>query len=244
MNFHSHTSFNYKLNNIRTLVHRAYTLCSSWVSIDLELRFLINYFKDNAYPENIIFKIINKFLITQYETKTKTNPIQVEKMVIYQKIPYINDICSSFIKKELQKTIERFYPQIDLKTVFFNAFTVQSLLSHKEKLPSALCSGVCYNYKCGACGATYVGSTIKCLRSRVEEHFGRSSRTGSLLARPLQSKVREHIFNCTVGYKTDDFTVLSSFSDNILLRIAESIEISFRKPNLNCDSSSFPLFLL
>ena len=44
MNFHSHTCFRYKLNNIRTLLHRAYALCNSWMSLQTEFEFLISFF--------------------------------------------------------------------------------------------------------------------------------------------------------------------------------------------------------
>ena len=169
---------------------------------------------------------------------------EAKKLTIYQKIPYINDLSNAFVKRELKRLMDKFYPHIDFRPVFFNNFTIKGLLNHKEKLPNGLCSGVCYNFTCGACSATYIGSTIKCLKTRADEHFGRSSRTGNLLVRPLQSKVREHIFNCNSIFSLDDFKILSSFSDHVQLRIAESLEISFRKPNINGDSSSFPLLLV
>ena len=144
----------------------------------------------------------------------------------------------------MKRLMDKFYPHIDFRPVFFNNFSIKGLLSHKEKLPDGLCSGVCYNYTCDACSATYIGSTIKCLKTRADEHFGRSSRTGNLLVRPLQSKVREHIFSCNSVLSLDDFKILSSFNDHIQLRIAESLEIHFRKPNINGDLSSFPLLLV
>ena len=68
MNFHSHTYENFKLNNIRTLIHRAYTLCSTWQSFHEEIQFLIRFFKSNAYPQDMIFRVINKFLWKKVET--------------------------------------------------------------------------------------------------------------------------------------------------------------------------------
>ena len=44
MNFHSFTYYNFKLNNIRTLLHRAYTLCSNWIDFHSEILFLTNLF--------------------------------------------------------------------------------------------------------------------------------------------------------------------------------------------------------
>ena len=245
MNFHSHTSFKYKLNNIRTLLHRAYALCTSWRNFHQELEFLTGFFKNNAYPEHVVFNIINKFLNLKCSNNNiKTVKAEAKKMVMYQKIPFINDSTSGFIRAEMKKIIDKFYPQIDFRPVFYNPFTIKGLTNHKEKLPDSLCSGVCYIYKCGACSATYIGSSIKCLQTRAFEHFGRSPRTGNLLVKPLQSKVREHIFNCESNFTLDNFKILSSHSDQTLLRIAESLEICFSKPNLNVDTSSFPLHLV
>ena len=162
---------------------------------------------------------------------------------MYHKIPYINDICSTYMRKEIKKITERFYAHIDFRPVFFNPFTIKGLLSHKERLPNGLRSGICYIYQCSACSATYVGSSIRCLRTRADEHFGRSSRTGNLLVRPVQSKVRDHIFSCESGFSLEDFKILDSCNEQLLLRMSESLEIHFRKPTINSDSSSFPLLV-
>ena len=144
----------------------------------------------------------------------------------------------------MQRLFEKFYPHIDLKLVFFNSLTIKQLLNHKERLPDGLRSGVCYNFTCSACSATYVGSSTRCLRTRADEHFGRSSRTGNLLARPVPSKVREHIFSCNSSFSLSNFRILRSFSETVLLRIAEAVEIHDKQPTINSDSSSFPLLLL
>ena len=187
---------------------------------------------------------MNKFLDLKCNTVSKPVKSEAKKLVIYQKIPFINDQCSKFLKQEIKKMIDKFYPHIDFRPVFFNTFTIKGLVNHKEKLPDGLCSGICYIFSCGACSATYIGSTIKCLRSRADEHLGRSSRTGNLLVKPLQSKVRDHIFTCTSRSDKENFKVLNTFNEHTLLRIAESLEIHYRKPNLNGDTSSFPLLLV
>ena len=122
-----------------------------------------------------------------------------------------------------------------------NNLTIQGLTSHKEKLPVGLSSGIVYLFQCGACSATYIGHSKKCLLTRAHEHLGRSSRTGSLLVRPPQSSIRDHLERCGLGGSIENFKVLGSFNNQILLRILESLEIYFRKPSLNIDGSSFPL---
>ena len=241
LNFHSYTYLNFKINNIRTLIHRAFTLCSTWKCFHEEIRFLINYFKINGYPENIVFKIINRFL--NHKIKPKQQSVSAQKMEFYCKLPFLNNAACSFIKKELGHLFYNAYPHIDFKFLFVNNFSFQGLLSHKEKLPTELISGLVYLYECDACSATYIGQSTKCLKTRVGQHFGVSCRTGSLLVRPPQSSIREHIEICGSSKSLDNFKCLSSFNNNILLRITESMEILSRKPSLNCDNSSYPLLL-
>ena len=210
----------------------------------MEIELLINFFKTNAYPDKMVSKLIYRFMNSKCSVKNKTVKLEAKKLMVYHKLPYLNDLSCSYIKKEIDRIIDKFYPHIDLRLVFFNPFSIKGLLNHKEKLPAALCSGIIYDFTCSACSATYIGSSMKCLKSRANEHFGRSSRTGNLLVRPLQSKVREHIFNCNSTFNLEDFKVLSSFGENTVLRIAESLEIAIKKPSINSDTSSFPLHLI
>ena len=162
---------------------------------------------------------------------------------MYIKFPFLNNYCCDFIKKELGNFLSLSFPQIDFKFIFFNSSTIKGLLNHKEKLQPDLRSGLVYLYECSACSATYVGQTKKCLKTRVGDHFGVSPRTGCLLARPTQSAIRDHVEICDSGKSIKDFKCLRTFSNNTLLKIYESLEIHFRKPALNTENSSIPLFL-
>ena len=160
---------------------------------------------------------------------------------MYVKFPFLNNECCRFMKKEFGRILDFKYPHIDFRFVFVNNNTIQGLLSHKERLPDELSSGLVYSYKCGACGATYIGQTKKALKTRAAEHFGRSARTGTLLVRAPYSGIRDHIDVCGSGMSLDCFKKVRSFNNNILMRIYESIEIHFRKPVLNQDNSSHPI---
>ena len=160
---------------------------------------------------------------------------------MYVKFPFLNNECCNFMKKEFGKILSFKYPHIDFRFVFVNNNTIKGLLNHKERLPDELSSGLVYSYKCGACGATYIGQTKRALKTRAAEHFGKSARTGALLARAPYSSIRDHIDVCGSGMSLDRFKKERNFSDNILMRIYESIEIHFRKPVLNQDNSSHPL---
>ena len=242
MNFHSQTYFNFKLNNIRTLLYRAYNISSTWQSFHNEVKFLANFFLNNGYPKDLFHRICKRFIDKLYETKE--NVCTAKRMPFYHKIPFINNYTCDFIKNTYVKFLSDCYPQVDFKMVFYNNFKIQGLTKHKEKLPVPLESGIVYMYKCGDCNATYIGSSIKALFSRANEHFAISSRTGNLLVRPVASSIRDHITTCGSGRNLNSFSILDKHKDMLTLRISETIEIIERKPGLNVNGSSFPLFLM
>ena len=218
MNYHSFTFFNYKLNNIKTLIHRAINICSTWVSFHNEASFLMKYFKNNSYPEDLVFRVLRRFLNNRFNPK---NPISLaKKKEFYCKLPFLSNITCSFLKRELFKILNPSYPHIDFKFIFVNNFTIHGLLSHKERLPDGLRSGIVYLYECGVCNAIYVGKTLKCLRSRAAEHRGFSSRTGDRLVRPPQSSIRDHAEVCGSNINLDNFKCIRSFSNPLLLKIS------------------------
>ena len=241
MNFHSFTYLKYKLNNVKTLLHRALALSSSWESFHKEIEFLQGYFTTNSYPIHIFYNILNKFLDMHFAIKP-TDVTRVDKLVLYFKLPFLNNPACKFLDKELRGILSKFYPQINGKFVFSNNFTIQGLLNHKEKLPTKLCSGVVYLFTCSACSATYIGQTKKSLFTRTQEHFGKSPRTGSLLARPPQSSIRDHLVSCdNNGEFLENFSILDQSNNTTLLRISESLKIHFNKPTLNNDETSYNL---
>ena len=243
MNFHSCTYFKFKINNIKTLIHRAFTLCPTWISFNSEVEFLSRYFTKNSYPPHIFYNVLRKFLDSKLLAQ-KPSVAKAQKLTMYFKLPFLNNPSCHFLEKQFYHIFSKCYPHIDFKIVFTNNFTIHGLLNHKEKLPSDLCSSLVYLFQCDACSATYVGQTKKSLRTRAYEHLGRSSRTGDLLARPPQSAIRQHLEVCGSGRSVDNFKVLNSFSNPVLLKIAESIEIYTRKPELNIEESSFQLYTI
>ena len=242
LNYHSYTYRNFKINSIKTLLVRALRLCSTWKDFHNEVQFLLNFFKTNAYPEWVVYNTIRKFLTNTFSGKPQVSI--APKLKLYVKFPYISNTCSRYIKSELSKFLSCKYPHIDFNFLFVNNFTIHRLLSHKEKLPGDLCSGLVYLYKCDVCGATYIGQSKRGLRTRASEHFGISSRTGSHLSRPSQSAVRDHIEICGSRRAVSNFKSLKSSQCALSLRIFESLEIHFRKPILNLDGSSYPLTLI
>ena len=102
-----------------------------------------------------------------------------------------------------------------------------------------------YKFSCVQCTSMYVGSTSRTLISRAAEHAGRSPRTNKPIVNPSQSSIRCHgNNNCSPDVSLDTFEILDSVSNSQDLRILESIYIYRLRPNLNENSSSYPLNIL
>ena len=98
------------MNNVYTLLHRAYALCNSWQSLHEEIQFLVNFFKVNAYSEHLIYKIIRRFLGLKMDNNAMIQRAEASKLVFYQKIPFLNDPSCKYLRQELKVMIRQILP--------------------------------------------------------------------------------------------------------------------------------------
>ena len=149
------------------------------------------------------------------------------------------------MKSEIQVLFRKYFPQVNPTLIFFNNHKLKNFTHHKDKLPPKHCSLVVYEFKCPVCQLGYIGSTKRTLQHRIHEHLGTSYRTGIHLSSPSKSSIREHCLdNCKCVFSDSDFRILYRGDYECDIRIAESIYIRKYKPELNQDSSSFPLKLI
>ena len=151
--------------------------------------------------------------------------------------------CIKKLNRDVTKVVMQCFPQIKLNLIPMNNNNIKKFFQHKEKTPSTLSSSIVYDYNCPNCQLGYIGSSNRCLRTRIGEHRGVSERTGRPLTRPLISQIRSHQETCKSAITNEDFSILFKASDNSELRIAESIFIRDKKPTLNMENSSFKLTL-
>ena len=238
ISFFSFCPIRFKINNIKTLLHRGYNISSNYFSVHSELSFLRSFFFSNGYPYHTIDHLVNKFLNCKMNKPQLITTVNKRKYFI--SLPYFGP-QSEKLKKELESLLIKFFVHIDFHIVLVNKFTVGSLFTFKDILPKCIRSSVVYKFSCAQCASEYVGSTARTLRTRVAEHAGRSFRTGNRLAKPPHSSIRSHAESCDVPVTLDNFKILSSTSDQIDLRIMESLFIHQYRPVLNDTQSSFPL---
>ena len=61
----------FKLNSCKTLLYRAYCLCSNWIKFHEEVAFLKQYFRSNCFPLFVFDKIVRNFLADVFQPKFK-----------------------------------------------------------------------------------------------------------------------------------------------------------------------------
>ena len=191
--FFSFVSSQFKKCAIKTLIHRAYHICSSFQLMHKEFNFIRSFFKNNGYPESIVNFNIRKFLDNVYVPHVSV--CNVPKLQKYIVLPYFG-IKSEDLKSELTCMLSKFYSYMDLRVILTNKNTIGSLFRFKDQVPMACRSSVVYLFSCASCDASYIGSTKRSLHCRVEQHLGRSYRTGIWLSRPDPSLIRNHVGSC------------------------------------------------
>ena len=229
----------FKINAIKTLMYRCFHLSSDWISTHIEIEFLIEFFKNNKFPLHIIYSNIRNFLNKTISPVTKTE--RDKSTLHYICFPYYG--CLSFsIRKKLNKILTRCYPNTTFRYIFTNPKTISSLFKHKEALPLNLISNIVYEYKCSHCSMRYLGKTERNLTLRFAEHAGKSARTGRPVSHPLHSPVRSHTDTLShLPLTIDDFRIIHRAKSGQDLSILESLYIQHLSPELNCDTSSYPL---
>ena len=131
---------------------------------------------------------------------------------------------SEKLKTEILDTLAKFYPQLDLKIILSNTFTIGSLFNYKDRLPMTLPSSIIYKYSCARCASgTYVGLTTRALHMRIAEHQERSFRIGNVPQHPVPSSIRDHSLKCSKQISSSEFSIIGQEQPG------KGLEIPFRK---------------
>ena len=238
--FFSHCCKKFKINSVKTLLNRAYNICSSPSSLYNEFEFVKTLFFNNGYPRSLVGRLIRNFL---YKKSSSVTPPPEPKKSMYFSLPYYGH-KSVLLSIELHKLITSYFTEIEPRATLVNNFKMSHIFPFKDVLPNELRSSIVYKYSCvhGMCTSAYVGSTVRTLHMRVSEHLGVSNRTGNPLINPPQSSIRTHAMQCpTSNISPHNFKILASANSSCHLRILESLYIYKLKPDLNETLSAFPL---
>ena len=198
MSFFSHTPLKYRVNNIRTLIHRAYRLSSSTLAFHHEIEFLQKFFTNNGYPVTMLEKQCRNFLNNIYRKPAQL--LTANKKIVFLSLPYYGSESETLYSK-LMNALSDYYPQVKFNIALKNTFTIGSLFRSKDSVSSEVLSDFIYCFSCDSCHASYVGSTKRRFRERVDQHLGVFSRTGKPLTTVTHSIPSKHATDHNYPFK-------------------------------------------
>ena len=183
----------------------------------------------NEYPSRLIGTCIRQFLNKKFSQHPKT-PTQTCNHFTF-KLPYLGNISRN-IEKELQQFIKKQLPDSKLRFILTTTklkhyFHTKDPQSHLRR------SNVVCRLNC-SCGSLYIGQTRRNLIERLLEH--QTSDTSEVCNHIQSNTDRKVDFN--------NPQILTHSPDKYKLLILESLFIQQLKPDLNLDSTSFPLHLI
>ena len=242
-NFHSFIPLEYKHGLLRTLLHRAYVISSSYINFHVEITKLKDIWIKNSFPVYFIDKAIKKFLNILF-IKRHREKIKSDKKEVIMILPYLG-VISMQLKRKLGNLFHTCFPDVKIKVIFSAKNRLSSGFQFKDILPNDMRSLILYKYKCSICENTYVGKTKRHYIVRMNEHLGISVFSGkSLKYNPdYATAIGKHIKDNDHICNTDCFKIVGTATNDFHLRVKESLLIVKEKPTLNVTKESLPLYL-
>ena len=246
-NFESFMPVSYKKGLIYTLLHRAFTLCCNWNKFHLEVSFLKDIFRKNAFSEFFTDRCVKAFLDKLFIAKNVVTTVPKRELRIC--LPYLGK-QSLEIRTKLCKFVSKHFPQCKLQVIFNSNNRLRNFLSFKDKIPLSVRSHILYRYTCDVCKGIYIGKTRRHYGVRILEHLGTSLTTGKKFTfnpnNPSNSGILKHINcnkKCKDKGKADNFKIIGSVRTDVLLCIKKTLLIDKDKPKINTKDGSVPIYL-
>jgi hypothetical protein len=133
----SFTPWSYKIAWIRSLVHRAYKICSNESLISDEMRKIRKFMSWNGFPKTLANKLIQKFTPKADQSYMSSNINNIGKRG--------TDLMHKFKLK-----ISRILKQPCSFIVYWDTTTTGCFVSCKDKTPKEFQSSVVYKFSCPA----------------------------------------------------------------------------------------------
>ena len=136
----------WKFGLIQCLLHRAYTISSSWLTFPQEADFLKGAFSQNGYPEDLFTSCLRRFMNnTKIDKSIPNAKIKEDRVESIFFIPSIG-LPSVIYSKKLKELFKKYYC-IDIRVVF-TSFKVNTYFALKCHTPLPLLANVVYKFEC------------------------------------------------------------------------------------------------
>ena len=243
INFDSICPNRYKTGVIKSFLHRAYMVSSTWEVFNVELKRIKQTLVNNNFPLSIIDKTIKEFL----DKKNEKNKVAVEnkqdvklffKAQMTQNYVQREDQLKAIIKNNTKATENM---KIKFHIYYKNRKLKNLLLKNnpKERPTELETSHVVYQYTCPypSChaGDNYIGYTTNRLSHRCSEH----EKNGSI----RKHHETTHNNRPSLDHILENTKILKRGKDWCELQIMESIIIKDKKPRINRQFANFKRYL-
>ena len=218
---------------VNTLLHRAFTICSTYHLFHCEIEILKQHLYLNGFKRLILDKIIKNFLNLRQTPINKAPTVPRQR--IYVTLPFYGQL-SMTIRSSLRQILSQAYPQIEFVFSYRSVMRLQNFFRVKDCFPRDLASRVVYRYTCNCCDAVYIGKTDRHFGTRRGEHIGFSLRTGRSIKPKIDSAIYQHYEKTGHVLKDNLFEIIDRSHDDFSVHIKEAIHIVLSKPNLNTQS--------
>ena len=177
----------------------------------------------NAYLPFLIHKVIKNDL--DYKFFSNLNQLKDKFDVHYFKLPYISNLAHH-IKNKLLKLCQEFCKEnFNIKLVF-NSFKIKNYSSYKDPIPNDLKSFLVSKFTCPSFSCSYIGKTCDHFKTRIVEHIKKDNK--SHIFKPLHSTA-----TCFDSCNSLCFKIVDKDNSEFDLKIRETLNINWGKPNLN-----------
>ena len=227
---------NYKKSVVSAYVKRAFTHCSTWKDLHIELDRIRQLLTNNGYTDNMIEAAISKKMEEFNEQTTVTGTPKEENLIIYHHLNY-----SSSYREESQAlkgimnrgvTPKDPYKNIHLR-IYSKPNLTSSLVMRNSTAPvgaKETCTNVIYKFlcpeeMCKSHAKDYIGHTSTTIRRRLLAHRNR----GSI----HQHYVDVHDRKPSLQELIDSTSIIHKESNYSRLLISEAVSIVTQKPSLN-----------
>ena len=217
----------WKKGLIKTLIHRAYHLSSSWGVFHREILQIEEILTFNGYPKWWLTKAVKYFLDNHYndESKKDDKP-KIEPNYVVFKLLY-NGKPSMTLKRNINRILR--HCKISNIKICFITKRLRSVLPIKNQTSIFLRSSIVYKFQCSADpNICYIGETGRQLIRRVKDHIGTDTAITQHL-RQCQSCAND----CDALIERKNFSILQQTSNYLDRNIKEALMIKSYKPSLN-----------
>ena len=232
LHWHSFAPKSWKISTLKSMILRAYKICSNDVYRNQELKNISEIFTTiNGYPQWLIKDLYSK--IEEGVVNERVDETNVDRPTLII-LPY-KGTRGEKVLKSMRKSLKN--NNIQSKVVF-QGTKLSDKLNIKDQIKKEHQHNLVYIVNCPsqACAQTYIGETARRLTSRLEEHSGKSE----------QSNVTRHSIDSGHSLvQLSNFKILTQIQskDTNTRKIAEALLIQKHKPTLNTQGASVQLKL-